>query len=81
MTDTTQWWIFKAYNTASRYGWGTESEALQLCNVLNGARQINCIYAVRACVSMDQSELEALEHNPEAFNIDEELTAMREGAE
>lgn len=43
---TERWFAFKAYNTQTLYGFGTEAEADEYCDHLNEARSINHYAAV-----------------------------------
>lgn len=46
MTATQEkWFVFKAYNTEKRYGFGTDSEASQMCEILNRGMEINLFAA------------------------------------
>jgi len=72
------WWRFRAYNTESRYGYGTPQEADRYCDYLNRDREINH-YAAEL---LDDPEIEAaLEagDRSDGCNLDEELIAIAQG--
>lgn len=68
------WFVFTAYNSEARYGFGTEAEADKYCDVvLNRSREVN-LYGAR--ILMDANILAAFEKGSrsDGFCLDEELT-------
>jgi hypothetical protein len=72
---TKKWYAFRIYNTGTLYGFGTEDEAGEYCDILNQNREIN-VYTAHEVTESESSELH-LEENTEAFNLDDEIAARK----
>jgi hypothetical protein len=68
---TEKWFAFKAYNTETMYGFGTEAEASEYQDHLNKDRAINH-YGITPV--KDPTTINGVE-----FNIGDELQALKEG--
>ncbi len=76
MTNTTQWFAFRAYNSQTIYGFGSDDEASQYADHLNANREVN-LYAPYSLSEAEATELK-LEDNTEAFNLDDALQGIEE---
>jgi hypothetical protein len=70
------WFAFRAYNTQTLYGFGTEKEAGMYADHLNSSREIN-VYAPYSLASDEVAAL-GLEDNSEAFNIGDSLMEIED---
>lgn len=77
-TGTEQWFAFRAYNSQTLYGWGTEAAADAYADILTGDREIN----VYGAYPMSAGDIEAagVEDNSEAVNLGDELAARDDTA-
>jgi hypothetical protein len=65
-----QWWAFRAWNSATVYGYGTQDEAERYADKLNAGREIN-VYAAHALGSDDATDAV---HRDDGFNLEDEVS-------
>lgn len=73
---TDRWFAFRAYNSQTLFGYGTEEEADLYADFLNTSRTYN-VYGAYP-VSADEDDAENLERNTDAFNLADELQSIAE---
>lgn len=65
---------FRAYNSQTMYGWGSEHEAELYCESLNRNREIN-VYAWHQITDVD--EIAKLDDGETGVNLSDELLAIK----
>lgn len=74
--DDHRWWVFRAWNQQSHYGYGTWSAANAYCDILNRGRDVGHYYAEMA----DTETAARLDSgaNSDGFDLDLALDAQAE---
>lgn len=71
---THSWFAFRAYNTQTEYGFGSENEAERYCDHLNAARENN-VYAAHELSADEAAEFD-LDNRDDGFNLDDALAEI-----
>lgn len=66
------WFAFRAYNTQTEYGFGSDNEAERYCDHLNAAREVN-VYAAHELSADEAAELDL---DNRGFNLDDALAEI-----
>ncbi len=69
-----QWFAFRAFNSQTLYGFGTDEQADKYAEHLNQSREIN-VYGAHPMTTDEAIELR-VDKRDDAFNLDDELRAV-----
>lgn len=69
-----KWYAFKAYNSQTHYGYGTEEEAERYTQKLNENREIN-VYGAYQLSDEEAAEKRLDEGYGDSFNLSDEINS------